>query len=105
MPPRLLLVDDDDAIRDMVGTALRSAGFETTVAVDGRDALARLAEMTPDLIVLDVLMPGLDGLEVCRRLRGRGETTPITPWPPRPPSFASSATPSTPWSPASTSHW
>ncbi|WP_018639055.1 response regulator [Parafrankia elaeagni] len=77
MRPRLLLVDDDDAIRDMVGTALRYAGFETTVAVDGRDALARLAEMTPDLIVLDVLMPGLDGLEVCRRLRGRGETTPI----------------------------
>lgn len=77
MAPHVLVVDDDDAIRDMVGTALRYAGFETTVAVDGRDALARLSETAPDLVVLDVLMPGIDGFEVCERLRNQGEATPI----------------------------
>jgi two-component system, OmpR family, response regulator len=74
---RLLVVDDDENIRDMVGTALRYAGFETAVAVDGNDALAKVPEFAPDLIVLDVLMPGPDGHEVCRRLRLQGDTTPV----------------------------
>jgi two-component system, OmpR family, response regulator len=77
MPPRLLIVDDDENIRDMVGTALRYAGFETSLAVDGTDALSKVPANTPDLIVLDVLMPGLDGYEVCRRLRQQGDATPI----------------------------
>ncbi len=77
MAAHVLVVDDDDYIRDLVGTALRYAGFATSVAVDGRAALAQAAETTPDLIVLDVMMPGLDGLEVCRRLRAQGDSAPI----------------------------
>jgi two-component system, OmpR family, response regulator len=74
---RLLIVDDDDSIRDMVGTALRYAGFDVTLAVDGLDALAKAATSHPDLIVLDVLMPGIDGYEMCRRLRAQGDATPV----------------------------
>jgi len=77
MGAHIMLVDDDDAIRDMVGTALRYAGFDITVAVDGRDAMGKLAQSPPDLLVLDVLMPGIDGFEVCRRLRAQREDTPI----------------------------
>lgn len=77
MAPHVLVVDDDDAIRDMVGTALRYAGFETSVAIDGPDALTKIAQTSPDVVVLDVLMPGLDGFEVCRRLRTNGEGAPI----------------------------
>jgi two-component system OmpR family response regulator len=77
MAPHVLVVDDDDDIRDLVGTALRYAGFRTSVAIDGQDALARAAESAPDLIVLDVMMPGLDGFEVCRRLRAQGDGAPI----------------------------
>jgi two-component system OmpR family response regulator len=77
MAPHVLVVDDDDAIRDMVGTALRYAGFETSVAVDGPDALTKIPATSPDVVVLDVLMPGLDGFEVCRRLRAHGERAPI----------------------------
>lgn len=77
MAPHVLVVDDDDAIRDMVGTALRYAGFATSVAVDGADALERIAERTVDLIVLDVLMPNVDGFELCRRLRAHGDDVPI----------------------------
>jgi two-component system, OmpR family, response regulator len=73
----VLVVDDDDYIRDMVGAALRYAGFATSLAVDGRDALAKVPDLVPDLVVLDVLMPGLDGFEVCRRLRAQGDATPV----------------------------
>jgi two-component system, OmpR family, response regulator len=77
MAARVLFVDDDDAIRDMAGTALRYAGFEVTVAADGRAALDAVARSAPDLVVLDVLMPSLDGYEVCRRLRAAGDATPV----------------------------
>ena len=84
MPPpaeptgrRILVVDDEESLRDLVTTALEFVGHEVTQAVDGRDALARVPEVAPDLIVLDVNMPQLDGLEVCRRLRADGDTTPI----------------------------
>ena len=77
MAGRVLFVDDDDAIRDMAGTALRYAGFEVAVAADGRAALDTLAQFAPDLVVLDVLMPGLDGFEACRRLRATGDRTPV----------------------------
>jgi two-component system, OmpR family, response regulator len=77
MAARVLFVDDDDAIRDMAGTALRYAGFDVTVAPDGRAALDAVARSAPDLVVLDVLMPRLDGLEVCRRLRAAGDITPV----------------------------
>ncbi|HMG43682.1 MAG TPA: response regulator transcription factor [Acidimicrobiales bacterium] len=77
MAARVLFVDDDDAIRDMAGTALRYAGFAVTVAPDGRAALDAVARSAPDLVVLDVLMPGLDGFEVCRRMRAAGDATPV----------------------------
>jgi len=76
-PRRVLVVDDDDSIRDLVTTALTFVGFAVTGAADGLDALAAAPRFAPDLIVLDVMMPGLDGLEVCRRLRSDGDTTPV----------------------------
>ncbi len=73
---KILIVDDDPAIRDVVRFALQRAGFATTEAADGRAALARFAAEGADLLVLDVTMPELDGIEVCRALR-RASTVPI----------------------------
>jgi len=73
---RILIADDDAAIRDVVRFALQRAGFDTTEAATGRATLARIAETKPDLIVLDILMPDLDGLDVCREVR-RQSTLPI----------------------------
>lgn len=67
--PKILVVDDDPAIRDVVCFALARAGFATTEAADGRAALARFAAEGADLVVLDVILPELDGIEVCRALR------------------------------------
>ncbi|MFC1833309.1 response regulator [Thermodesulfobacteriota bacterium] len=72
----ILVVDDDPHIREVVCFALRSAGFRTVEAKDGREALALVEEQSPDLIVLDILMPELDGIEVCRSLRS-SSTVPI----------------------------
>jgi two-component system OmpR family response regulator len=74
---RILVVDDEGSLRDLVTTALEFVGHEVTVAVDGLDALAKVPEVAPDLIVLDVNMPHVDGIEVCRRLRADGDTTPV----------------------------
>jgi two-component system response regulator MprA len=68
----VLLVDDDRALREAVARALRLAGFEVTLAVDGPEALELAATNSPDMVVLDVAMPSLSGLDVCRRLRDRG---------------------------------
>ena len=73
---RLVLVDDDDALVRILSAALSEEGFEVAAARDGVDGLRRFAGLTPDLVILDVLMPEMDGLEVCRRIR-RGATTPI----------------------------
>jgi two-component system, OmpR family, response regulator len=73
---RILIVDDDPAIRDVVRFALAKAGFETIEAANGREALALFTSATPDLIVLDITMPELDGTEICRRIR-RESTVPI----------------------------
>jgi DNA-binding response OmpR family regulator len=70
-PTRILLVDDEQAILTLLSYPLRKDGYEVVQAADGRDALARFAEGTFDLVVLDVMMPQLDGLEVCRRMRAR----------------------------------
>ena len=70
-PPRILLVDDEQSIQTLLSYPLRKDGYEVVQAVDGREALARFGETTFDLVVLDVMMPRLDGLEVCRRLRAR----------------------------------
>jgi two-component system, OmpR family, response regulator MprA len=73
----LLVVDDDPDVRDSLERALRLAGYAVTTAVHGADALDSLARSPVDLIVLDVLMPMVDGLDACRRLRERGDDTPI----------------------------
>jgi two-component system OmpR family response regulator len=74
---RLLLVDDEDNLRSMLEAALRHVGFDVHPAENGREALERVGEVRPDLIVLDVMLPDLDGFEVCRRLRADGVRTPV----------------------------
>lgn len=73
----LLLVDDEDNLRSMLEAALRHSGFEVHPAANGRDALEAVPEVKPDLIVLDVMMPDLDGFAVCQRLRSAGDRTPV----------------------------
>ncbi|WP_018638900.1 response regulator transcription factor [Parafrankia elaeagni] len=68
---RVLLVEDDPTVADVVGRYLSHAGFEVERAGDGHAALALAAECQPDLVVLDLMLPGLDGRQVCRRLRER----------------------------------
>jgi two-component system response regulator MprA len=70
---RVLLVDDDRALRDAVGRALRLEGYGVVVATDGREALSLLAREPVDLVVLDVSMPSMTGIEVCRRMRSAGD--------------------------------
>ena len=72
MSQRILVVDDEPSIVDAVGTALRYEGFEVEEAGTGRDALQAVTQREPDLIVLDWMLPDIDGLEVGRRLRERG---------------------------------
>ncbi len=72
MHHHILVVDDDPHIRDLLVFALGRAGMTTEQAIDGHDALARIAARMPDLMVLDINMPRLDGLELCRSLRGGG---------------------------------
>ena len=74
---RVLVVDDEEAVRTAVRRALTLAGYEVEMAADGEEALQSLAERAPDAIVLDILMPGVDGIEVCRRLRAAGDHTPV----------------------------
>jgi two-component system, OmpR family, response regulator MprA len=74
---RVLVVDDDPDVRDAVETALELEGHGVTTAADGLAALKRLAQAEFDAVVLDVLMPNLDGFEVCRRLRASGNRTPV----------------------------
>lgn len=73
----VLVVDDEPAVRDALERALRTAGFTVLTAKDGDAAMAAVERERPDVVVLDVLMPVLDGLEACRRLRDRGDRTPI----------------------------
>ncbi len=74
---RILIADDDEAVRTAVRRALLLAGYEVEMAADGDEALASLAERAPDAVLLDVMMPGVDGIEVCRRLRSAGDATPV----------------------------
>ena len=74
---RVLVVDDDPPLRRMLERTLLAEGFEVTVAADGGGALLEAERAAPDVIVLDVALPVMDGLAVCRRLRGKGLPTPI----------------------------
>jgi two-component system response regulator MprA len=74
---RILVVDDEPAVRAALERALGLDGFEVGIAEDGHDALRAVQRERPELVVLDVLMPGLDGIAVCRRLRRDGDRTPI----------------------------
>ncbi len=75
--PRVLVVDDEDNISFLVASALRLDGIEVVVSGNGHDALQRVASGQPDMIVLDVMMPGIDGFEVLRRLRSDGCRVPV----------------------------
>jgi two-component system response regulator MprA len=74
---RILVVDDEPAVRDSLGRALRIEGYEVALAADGRAGLEALAERPCDALVLDVAMPRMDGLEMCRQLRAAGDRLPI----------------------------
>jgi two-component system, OmpR family, response regulator len=74
---RVLVVDDEDNVTHLVSSALRFDGFETMTADNGTTALSKVAESDPDLIVLDVMMPGLDGLGVLQNLRAAGSQVPV----------------------------
>jgi two-component system OmpR family response regulator len=75
--PRVLVVDDEDSITQLVSTVLRYEGFEVETAHDGRTAVKRAASFGPDLVVLDVMLPDIDGFEVYRRLAGGGRRVPV----------------------------
>ncbi|MER6078064.1 response regulator transcription factor [Streptomyces sp. NPDC001833] len=77
MPQTVLLAEDDRAIRHALERALTLEGYEVTAVADGVEALAHAHRTSPDVLVLDVMMPGIDGLQVCRVLRAEGDRTPI----------------------------
>src|SRR5918997_5574161 len=69
--PRILLVDDEQSVQKLLSFPLKREGYDVVPASDGQEALDRLAESTFDLVVLDLMLPKVDGFEVCRRLRAR----------------------------------
>ena len=77
IPSRILVAEDDRAARESLVRALELEGYEVTAVADGARALAMVDEQAPDAIAVDVMMPDVDGLAVCRRLRARGDRTPI----------------------------
>src|SRR5204862_4960951 len=77
MGQRVLVVDDDPTVSDVVRRYLERAGLAVTLAADGPAALRAFEAERPDLVVLDLMLPGIDGLEVCRRLRSRADDVPV----------------------------
>ncbi len=75
--PQVLVVDDEPNIRELVQVALKFHGCSVTTAASGKEALRQADATRPDLIVLDVMMPDMDGFEVCRRLRAAGNEVPV----------------------------
>lgn len=71
---KVLVIDDDETLLKLVGTALEQAGFQVVTAKDGRAGLRATFDARPDLIILDIMLPGMDGLETCRRLRESTDT-------------------------------
>ncbi len=74
MTPRILIADDDDGLRRLLQFVLRREGFEVVEAADGAETLARAYDSDPSLVLLDVMMPDMDGFDVCRRLRSDQRT-------------------------------
>src|ERR1700761_2717722 len=74
MKPRVLVVDDDSALAEMLGIVLRADGFEPSFVVDGSRALAAFRESKPDIVLLDLMLPGLSGIDVCRAIRAESGT-------------------------------
>ncbi|ASF08129.1 two-component response regulator MprA [Nocardia brasiliensis NBRC 14402] len=74
---RVLVVDDEDSVREALVRAMDSEGYETRAVADGAAALAEIQRWQPEVVLLDVLMPFMDGLTACRRLRAQGDRTPI----------------------------
>ena len=77
MKSRILIVEDDVALAQVLRDNLDFEGYSVQCAVDGRDALAKVREQAPDLVLLDLMLPNVDGLEVCRQLAASGTRTPI----------------------------
>lgn len=77
MPYLILIVDDEPMMREVLGDVMTSEGYRVRCAKDGQEALEVVAIEPPDLIVSDVAMPGVDGVELVRRLRGRGADVPV----------------------------
>ena len=75
--PKVLIVEDDENQRGLYEHELAREGYDVVVAADGREALSRVTELTPDLVVLDVVMPGMDGVEALGRILSRSPTTPV----------------------------
>ena len=74
---KILVVDDEQSISDLIATSLRFVGFDVQTAANGSEALTVAEEFRPDALVLDVMMPGMDGFEVCRRIKQQPETRDI----------------------------
>src|ERR1700709_1223463 len=80
MKPRVLVVDDDSALAEMLGIVLRADGVEPSFVVDGSRALMAFREAKPDIVLLDLMLPGLSGIDVCRLIRAESGTpsVPVT---------------------------
>ena len=74
---KIMLIDDDESMRLLMGTLFRNAGYRFCAASGGLEGMAMLEREKPDLLLLDVMMPGLDGYEVCRRIRQQGRRVPV----------------------------
>lgn len=73
MALRILVVDDDTALAEMVGLVLEAEGFDVSFCATGSDALEAFRAADPDLVLLDLMLPGIDGIEVCRRIRAESD--------------------------------
>ena len=114
MKGRVLVVDDDTALAEMLGIVLRGEGFEPSFVADGDKALAAFRETKPDLVLLDLMLPGRDGIDVCRQIRAesgvpivmltaKSDTVDVVrrAWSPAPTTTSSSRSSPRSWSPGS----